>query len=158
MLRLKFVRSSKHRFIPYLGSLLALLMIFSQPAGADHLLGKHDLQCDKIFPCPDELKPRVKFWIDVFTRHGDDTVILHDSEQPDRVYRVLKTKAQCSRRRDARTIKNAKNKIRQQLRQIADKRGKGTTSFSGELQHLASMFKDEKPSEIRKAAKRIIFL
>jgi len=39
--------------------------------------------------------------------------------------------------------------------QIADKRAQGVTQFSGEKQHLAELVKNEKPAEIRKAAKRI---
>jgi membrane-bound lytic murein transglycosylase D len=130
-------------------------MLLPQKAAAGHLLGSHDLKCDKIFPCPDELKPRVLFWIDVFTQHGDDTIILHDSENPQRVYRVIKTTARCSRRKEARSIKNAKASVRKQLLQIADKRAQGVTQFSGEKQHLAELVKNEKPAEIRRAAKRI---
>ena len=150
----------KHRLNSYHGGLLALVMLLPMmfsagTAEADHLLGSHDLKCDKIFPCPDELKPRVSFWVDVFTKYGDDTVILHDSRNPHRVYKVLKTTSRCSRRRDPKVIKNAKNKIRKQLQQIADQRAKGVTKFSGEKKHLAEMLKDEKPSGIRNAAKRI---
>lgn len=130
-------------------------MLLPQKAAADHLLGSHGLKCDKIFPCPDELKPRVTFWIDVFTQHGDDTIILHDSENPQRVYKVIKTTTRCSRRNEARSIKNAKASVRKQLLQIADKRAQGVTQFSGEKQHLAELVKNEKPAEIRKAAKRI---
>ncbi|MDX2488225.1 MAG: transglycosylase SLT domain-containing protein [Gammaproteobacteria bacterium] len=130
-------------------------MLLPHKAAADHLLGSHGLKCDKIFPCPDELKPRVTFWIDVFTQHGDDTIILHDSDNPQRVYKVIKTTTRCSRRNEARSIKNAKASVRKQLLQIADKRAQGVTQFSGEKQHLAELVKNEKPAEIRKAAKRI---
>ena len=160
MLLHKLHRCLKHSLNSYQGSFLVLVVLLSmmflpQAVKADHLLGKHDLQCDKIFPCPDELKPRVSFWIDVFTKYGDDSVILHDSHNPHRVYKVLKTTSRCSRRRDPKVIKNAKIKIRKQLQQIADQRAKGVTKFSGEKHHLAEMLKDEKPSEIRNAAKRI---
>ncbi|HDH15168.1 MAG TPA: LysM peptidoglycan-binding domain-containing protein [Gammaproteobacteria bacterium] len=134
---------------------LFVLWVFPQAASADHLLGQHDLQCDKIFPCPDELKQRVSFWIDVFTQYDDDTIVLHDSRNPDRVYKVIKTSAQCSRRHEPHSIKNAKSKLRKQILEIADKRAKGITTFSGEKKHLAELLKNDKPSEIRKAAKRI---
>ncbi|GMR06677.1 MAG: hypothetical protein BMS9Abin25_1294 [Gammaproteobacteria bacterium] len=139
----------------FLVPVLFALWFFPQAASADHLLGQHDLQCDKIFPCPDELKPRVSFWVDVFTQYGDDTIVLHDSLNPHRVYKVIKTSARCSRRREPRSIKNAKSKLRKQILQIADKRAKGITTFSGEKKHLAELLKNDKPSEIRKAAKRI---
>ena len=160
MLADKSTWCSWHHFIPKSCGLLALvllvpLMLLPQKAAADHLLGSHGLKCDKIFPCPDELKPRVSFWIDVFTQHGDDTIILHDPENPQRVYKVIKTTARCSRRNEARSIKNAKASVRKQLLQIADKRAQGVTQFSGEKQHLAELVKNEKPAEIRKAAKQI---
>lgn len=156
------LRCLSHRFFillneygRFLVPVLFALWLFPQAASADHLLGQHDLQCDKIFPCPDELKPRVSFWVDVFTQYGDDTIVLHDSRNPHRVYKVIKTSAQCSRRREPRSIKNAKSKLRKQILQIADKRAKGITTFSGEKKHLAELLKNDKPSEIRKAAKRI---
>ena len=160
MLAYKSTWCSWHHFIEKFCVLLALVllvpsMLLPQKAAAGHLLGSHDLKCDKIFPCPDELKPRVLFWIDVFTQHGDDTIILHDSENPQRVYRVIKTTARCSRRKEARSIKNAKASVSKQLLQIADKREQGITQFSGEKQHLAELVKNEKPAEIRKASKRI---
>ena len=160
MLADKSTWCSWHHFIPKFCGHLALvllvpLMLQPQKAAADHLLGSHGLKCDKIFPCPDELKPRVSFWIDVFTQHGDDTIILHDPENPQRVYKVIKTTARCSRRNEARSIKNAKASVRKQLLQIADKRAQGVTQFSGEKQHLAELVKNEKPAEIRQAAKRI---
>ncbi len=144
-----------NEYVRFLAPVLLLLWVFPQAASADHLLGQYDLQCDKIFPCPDELKPRVSFWVDVFTKYGDDTIVLHDSHNPHRVYKIIRTKAQCSRRREPRLIRNAKSKLRKQLLQIADKRAKGVRAFSGEKKHLAELLKDEKPSEIRKAARRI---
>ena len=159
MLAYKPTWCSRHRYNSIFYVLLALMLLaplmLPQKAMADHLLGSHNLQCDKIFPCPDELKPRVLFWIDVFTKHGDDTIILHDSENPQRVYKVIKTTARCSRRKEARSIRNAKSSVRKQLLKIADKRAKGITAFSGEESHLAEMVKSETPAEIRKTAKRI---
>ncbi|MEN8712032.1 MAG: hypothetical protein ABF326_07540, partial [Arenicellales bacterium] len=93
MLAYKSIRCFWHRQTPkfyvlLVITLLVLLTLLPQKAVADHLLGSHDLKCDKIFPCPDELKPRVAFWIDVFTQYGNDTIILHDAENPQRVYKV----------------------------------------------------------------------
>jgi hypothetical protein len=83
-------RFFSHRLSIHISSLACIIAFVSlfapQQAVAHHLLGSHDLQCDKIFPCPDELKPRVSFWVDVFTKYGSDTIVLHDSQVPDRVY------------------------------------------------------------------------
>jgi len=140
----------------FLLALAGLLQPWSmRPAAAHHLLGKHDLKCDRIFPCPDALKPRVKFWIDVFTKYGDGQVVLHDSDKPDRVYRVLNTRYTCSRKRDARPIARAKKQLRKQLKALAARMEKGQKTFSGDEKHLADMFKGEKPSAVRAAARRI---
>ena len=132
-----------------------MLLIQAGPVMADHLLGDHDLRCDRIFPCPDDLKPRVKFWIDVFTKYGDGQLVLHDKDRPDRVFQVLNTRYQCSRKRDARPIAQAKKKLRSRLEYIAAQMDKGKTTFKGNDKHLANLFKGEKPSEVRASAKRI---
>ena len=160
MLTYKSIRYIWQRFFVHFHILLSPvllvpIMLSPQIAVADHLLGSHDLKCDKIFPCPDELKPRVLFWIDIFTKYGNETIILHDSENPQRVYKVIRTTDRCSRRNEPRSISNAKASVRKQLLQIADKRDQGIARFTGEMQHLAALVKNEKPAEIRQAAKRI---
>lgn len=142
-------------FLTVLMIISALQLTLIRPAEAHHLLGKHDLKCDKIFPCPDALKPRVRFWVDVFTKYGDNQVVLHDSQQPHRVYKVLTTKYSCSRKRDAKPIAREKKSLRSKLNSIATRMEKGKTSFKGDDKHLADLFKGAKPSEVRAAAKRI---
>jgi len=41
------------------------------------------------FPCPPELAPRVRFWVDVFTRYSKDQRVLHDARYPWVIYEVL---------------------------------------------------------------------
>jgi len=152
---------SDRRIAPSLPAFAGLVLaafatlLLPTPAAAHHLLGDHELRCDKIFPCPDELKPRVRFWIDVFTRYDDGQVILHDADNPERVYQVLETKYDCSRRREASVIKQAKARLRKRLEAIASQREKGQKSFTGEDEHLAGLFAGSKPGEIREAARNI---
>jgi peptidoglycan lytic transglycosylase D len=41
------------------------------------------------FPVPAGLAPAVRFWVDVFTRYGQDDAIIHDRVQPWVVYQVV---------------------------------------------------------------------
>ncbi len=44
------------------------------------------------FPVPPELKPNVAFWVDVFTKYTKDQAILHDTENPLRIYSIVDVK------------------------------------------------------------------
>ncbi|NDC39292.1 MAG: LysM peptidoglycan-binding domain-containing protein, partial [Proteobacteria bacterium] len=41
------------------------------------------------FICPPELRPRVDFWIDIFTRYGKNHAVIHHREYPQAVFAVL---------------------------------------------------------------------
>lgn len=41
------------------------------------------------FPVPKNLRLRVQFWINVFTRYSRNQYIIHDVEKPERIYRVV---------------------------------------------------------------------
>lgn len=43
----------------------------------------------ELFPVPENLKPNVNFWIDVFTKYNSRQVILHDNEKLDIIYKVI---------------------------------------------------------------------
>lgn len=40
-------------------------------------------------PVPDSLRPQIEFWKNVFATYGDKQVVIHDSQNLSRVYRVL---------------------------------------------------------------------
>jgi membrane-bound lytic murein transglycosylase D len=42
-----------------------------------------------LFPVPDALRPAIRFWRDLFTKHASDRVIVHDREQLDLVWHVI---------------------------------------------------------------------
>lgn len=42
-----------------------------------------------IFVCPPELRPRVDFWLDIFTRYGKHQSVIHHREYPQAVFGVL---------------------------------------------------------------------
>lgn len=41
------------------------------------------------FVCPPELRPRVNFWLSIFTRYGKNQVVIHHREYPQAVFAVL---------------------------------------------------------------------
>ena len=136
---------------------LLLLLAWGVPGGearAHHLLDRYALRCDATFPCPPALQRRVDLWIEVFSRYGDGQVILHDSDRPERIYKVLKSKARCSRRREPRRIRRARRAIAASLRRIARQRAAGRPVAPRD-RHLALLFKGEGPAVIRRAARRI---
>jgi membrane-bound lytic murein transglycosylase D len=41
------------------------------------------------FPQPVELRPAVRFWVDMFSRYGSEDYVIHDRLEPGRVYEVV---------------------------------------------------------------------
>ena len=138
----------------FLGVLVAAVFAQPTPAAADHLLDSYSLSCSAVFPCADEIRRRVDFWIEVFSKYTSGHVVLHDSRRPERVYKVLKTKARCSRRREVRTIKRERLRIRKQLRAIATKL-ENRRPLAKADRHLSDLFLGESAAEMRRAAARI---
>lgn len=82
-------------------------------------LTSHELNCDEIFSCPEEIKRRIDFWVNVFRLWGKDNKILHDSNRPERVYMVLDSQDQCSRKKPKGEVKTALNTIQSRLTNYA---------------------------------------
>ncbi|MEM7194996.1 MAG: LysM peptidoglycan-binding domain-containing protein [Pseudomonadota bacterium] len=144
---MKFHNSS----VPVLLALLLSTVIVS-PVKADHLLPSYPLQCSNNFPCPDEIKRRVDFWVHVFLEWDKTKAILHDPDSPERVYTVLDTGKGCSAHG---TIKRERRKLRANLEDIATKRAKGQKISGSYRQHLARLFKNRSARQIRSSAKNI---
>ena len=85
---------------------------------ADHLVQRHNLKCSQYFPCPSALRPRVEFWVEVYGRWTTKDAILHDSQRPHRVYKIIKGKA-CGINNNTQYIKEQKRQIRLRLERIA---------------------------------------
>ncbi|MDH3638804.1 MAG: LysM peptidoglycan-binding domain-containing protein [Gammaproteobacteria bacterium] len=135
---------------------LAILLAF--PAFNAHAVPKverHELKCDDTFPCPPEIRRRVDFWIMVFRAWNTNQVIFHDTQRPERVYSVKRTKATCRRRGAARSIEVERERIRGRLRGIAAKLDKKTKKWSREEKALLALFPDGSAKTIRTAAKNI---
>jgi membrane-bound lytic murein transglycosylase D len=60
--------------------LLMVLALAGSAAGND---------TENPFPVPEELEPRVQFWVDVFTKYSIHQRIIHDEDKPERIYQIL---------------------------------------------------------------------
>ena len=46
--------------------------------------------CDSVlFPVPQGMENHVQFWVDVFTQYSTDQVLIFDSQNPEKIYRVV---------------------------------------------------------------------
>jgi len=135
---------------------LAVLVIGPQSlqtARADHLVERHELQCSETFPCADELRRRVDFWVNVFHKWETDDVILHDSARPERVYRVMHAPDGCSGKKSSGH--KERKKIKKKLLNLAARIDKGNVNWTEKDLHLVALFPSRKASHLRSAAKRI---
>lgn len=77
-----------------------------------------------VFPVPDALGSAVRFWEEIFVRHGRDVAVLHDREDMAIIWQVLELPmdddgALIEEQVDAR-IRHASNQLKQRLRRLAE--------------------------------------
>jgi len=130
------------------------LFVPANPVFAHHLLPRHKLDCSPSFPCPDELKRRVDFWINTFREWDSDIAIFHDPNVPERVYATVKTGHGCSRK-VSRKVKRERKKIKSALYNVAKKIEAGATLKDPSQIHYAALFRGKSPNQIRRAAENI---
>lgn len=102
----------------------------------------------QLFPIPDNLRPNIAFWTNVFTRYTSDHIVLHDEQDTSRVYAVLDftalSDAQLSevekRKRQSRALTAEQAKVRGALLQLADGQSPADPDLASEL---PSMFAGE---------------
>ena len=126
-----------------------------QPQKVSSQLIAHNLQCGDVFYCPPELARRVDFWIQVFRLWKIEDRIFHDSRVPERVYSVVNTSDQCSRRSPKGDVKKENNKIKSQLNAIADQLEKGADLEKVKALPLAHHFDRLTVEELRDAADNV---
>ena len=88
-----------------------LLLIFLSFFGAS--------VADETFPQPAELQPDVDFWIDVFTKYGNDEGVLHDNRDLAIVYDRLAIPENLSRRDRQRRVEKQRKALQSVLRSLA---------------------------------------
>jgi membrane-bound lytic murein transglycosylase D len=120
-------------------------------AQAAQTVPRHQLDCSAEFPCPVALRRRVDFWVEVFSRWDKNTAILHDYDEPWRVYQTVDGINQCGEKK----VKRERKRLKANLNALADRLKKDQPP-KGQIQsHLAKQF-DRLNSRITyKAAKNI---
>lgn len=123
---------------------LALFWGIALPAEASPLL------YDSRFDVPPAIKPHVDFWINAFVIYGRRQVVIHDTDVPERVYRVLDFRALEDRGlSDAaievqmeKAVAREKERVRTALLRI-HRLGADNPSLSAEEAVLARLFRDD---------------
>ena len=123
-------------------------------SAADHLVQHHKLKCGQYFPCPDALRWRVDFWIDVYGRWRTNDAILHDAQRPHRVYKTIKGKA-CGTSGNTQFIKEQKRQIRLRLERIAILIEQNKTITQAKDKHYLNMFPERSPAVLRRATRNL---
>ena len=123
-------------------------------SAADHLVQHHKLKCGQYFPCPDALRPRIDFWIDVYGRWRTNDAILHDAQRPHRVYKIIKGKA-CGTKGNTQFIKEQKRQIRLRLERIATLIEQNKTITQAKDKHYLNMFPERSPAVLRRATRNL---
>ena len=123
-------------------------------SAADHLVQHHKLKCSQYFPCPDALRRRVDFWIDVYGRWRTNDAILHDAQRPHRVYKIIKGKV-CGTNGNTQFIKEQKRQIRLRLERIATLIERNKTITQAKDKHYLNMFPGRSPAVLRRATRNL---
>ena len=112
------------------------------------------------FPVPPELNPNVQFWVDVFTKYTKNQAVLHDMDQPLRIYSVVDLKGLSSdipreKKKRESIIEAEKDYIAAILKRLGDQDRKDTTLTEPE-RRIRSLFEDSaKSAFFLKAAENI---
>ena len=117
-------------------------------------VGNYALQCDETFSCPTSIRPRVGFWIEVFSRWSTDTAVFHDKNNPHRVFATLDRKDGCRYSRRDGVIDRERKAVKKTLEKLASRIDKGK-SLSASQAALHAVFNGASTKEIRNASTRI---
>ena len=104
-----------------------LLLIF--------LLFCHFSLADETFPQPADLQADVGFWVDVFSKYGNDEGVLHDNRELGIVYDRLAMPEKLSRRERQRRVERRRKSLQAVLVTLAT--GKRTNLTAEETRVLA---------------------
>jgi len=114
-------------------------------------VARHQLDCSADFPCPQELVRRVDFWVEVFSRWDKNTAILHDYDEPWRVYQTIDGIKACT----DKGVKRERKRLEANLNALGD-RLKKDQAPKGKIQnHLAKQFDRLNSRIVYKGAKNI---
>ena len=104
------------------------------------------------FPVPENLKPNIEFWKNVFTLYGKNQALIHDSENLDIVYEVFDAivffgEEEFTEKAKWREVESRKKKYRKILLQLAKKKQIQPDSLETEEKFIFNLFKPNCTSE-----------
>jgi len=116
---------------------------------------------ESVFPIPENLKPNIQFWIKVYTLYTSDQVIIHDSENLERIYKVVDTNEilntpSTSSRTKWREVDRIKNQYKDILLKLASLPEIEPDKLDNQERMVYTMFGEKAtPSEFQRAASNI---
>ncbi len=130
------------------GLIVVLPYLFNGPLHAQTLVRHHQLNCSAEFPCPPQIKRRVDFWVEVFSRWDKNQAILHDANSPWRVFEVIDGASSCTKR----VAKNKRKRLKANLLALAENL-RLDRAPQGKIQsHLARQFERLNSKNVRSSA------
>ena len=107
-----------------------------------------------VFVRPTELEPDIAFWRSIYTSVGTDGGVLHDPEELEVVYEVMKFPADISSRERSSRIDAAKKKYARILERLA----LGTEGLNSEEERVAALWpKNTRRARFEQAAEEVRF-
>ncbi len=151
MFRIYKFRGSRYSSGLLIVSLLLIFSLSARIAQAEQMVARHQLDCSADFPCPPALKRRVDFWVEVFSRWDKNTAILHDNDEPWRVYQTIDGINACT----GKSVKRERKRLQANLNALANRLKKDQPP-KGRIQgHLAQQFDRLNSRIVYRAAKNI---
>lgn len=105
------------------------------------------------FPRPPVIEPNVKFWVDVFATYGERDFIIHDRDQVDRVYQVMRLPGDGDPGRDE--IAQINDYLKNKYTALLDRLASGQQPANAEEQRIADMFKGQSRAAYTVAAQNL---
>ena len=143
---------SRHYTITFIYVLMIFIAINTITFKAQALT---PIECTTNFPCQPELKPKIEFWIKVFSQFDQHKAIFHDVDSPEIVYSVIDSNVPCGFGRRNGPIEQERERIRQLIRSLESKQTNPSASYSDEEQALLSQIKGSSTYELDGATERI---
>lgn len=117
-------------------------------------------QFETNFPAPRELESSVRFWIDVFTRYSRDQILLHDMDEPGRIYAIvdvtgLSPDIQSQKKKREKKAAEERERISGALKRLAGRDAGDTLGTDEEKRLLALFGPAPAPEVLRRSAERV---
>lgn len=142
-------------------ALASFLLLFTTPAVAEtsRARGRADALGSAALPVHESLRPQIEFWKKVFAIYGDNQVVIHDSQDLGRIYRVLDfsdlaasgfSAVEIQRVREE-SVQSEKDYLRAALTRV-HQAGSDPAGLSEDERKLQRMFRGSEPGAVLEAA------